>query len=108
MRWTHPDPLAAVRSWSRLAHRRPVRMIFGDSDAAMLIRPLGRVRRRDITAVAGDPELMLYRDCDILVNRTGMSLLFVYAELRQQIQYCIRLDFKLPRQFINSDLQLHR
>lgn len=37
-----------------------------------------------------------------------MSLLFVNTEFGQQIQYDVRLDFELPGQLIDSDLQLHR
>jgi len=37
-----------------------------------------------------------------------MSLLLVNTEFGQQIQYNVRLDFELPGQLIDSDLQLHR
>jgi hypothetical protein len=65
-------------------------------------------RRRRIPAVPGEAEPVLNRDCDILVDRAGVGLLFVDAELRQQIQYYVRFDFQLPCQLIDSDLQLHR
>jgi len=45
---------------------------------------------------------------DILVDGAGVCLLLLNAEIRQQVQNYVRFDFQLPRQLIDSDLQLHR
>jgi len=57
------------------------------------------------TAV-GQP--VLDRDRNIFIDRARVSLLFINTEFGQQIQYDVRLDFELPGQLIDSDLQLHR
>jgi len=53
-------------------------------------------------------QAVLYSDGYILVDRTGVGLLFINSEFRQQIQYDVRFDFELPGQLVDSDLQLHR
>jgi hypothetical protein len=53
-------------------------------------------------------ESPLDSDRHVFVNRAGMRLLFLDAELGQQLQYLVRLDFKLACQLVNSDLQLHK
>jgi hypothetical protein len=44
---------------------------------------------------------------DIFVNGAGVRLLFRDAELGEQVQDLVGLDFQLPRQLVNSDLS-HR
>lgn len=49
-------------------------------------------------------------DCDgyVLIDRTGVGLFFLHAELGQQLEDLVRLNFQLPRQLVDPDLQLHR
>jgi hypothetical protein len=50
----------------------------------------------------------LDRERYVLIDGAGMSLFFLNAKLRQQLQYPVGLDFQLPSQLIDSDFQLHR
>lgn len=78
--------------------------------------PQGRFRlsRGNFGVLAGDIAIFtsgriqtkivadLFRD--IFVNRTGVSLLFGNAELGQELKHPLRLDLKLPGQFIDPNL----
>jgi hypothetical protein len=44
---------------------------------------------------------------DIFVDRAGVGLFFLYAQLRQLFKDFVRLDFELPSQLINANL-IHR
>jgi hypothetical protein len=57
-----------------------------------------------------DPGSEAALDCqgDILVDRAGVGLFFLNAKLGQQLEDLVGLDLQLPRQLVNSDLQLHR
>ena len=68
------------------------------------VSSLWSVRIGDVAV--GQP--VLDRDRNIFIDRARVSLLFINTEFGQQIQYDVRLDFELPGQLINSDLQLHR
>jgi len=85
------------------------RLFDGDGGVATLIFFLATSTRGAVrlgnSALA---KTMLDRDRYILVDRAGVSLLFVNSEFGQQIQYYVRLDFELPGQLVDSDLQLHR
>jgi hypothetical protein len=60
------------------------------------------IRNRALVA-----EPLLDSDRHVLVDRAGVRLLLLNAELGQQFQYFVRLDFKLACQLVYSDLQLH-
>jgi hypothetical protein len=49
-------------------------------------------------------------DCQghILVDGAGVGLFFLNTKLGQQLEDLVGLDLQLPRQLVNSDLQLHR
>jgi hypothetical protein len=53
-------------------------------------------------------EPFFYCERNILVDRTGVRLLFLDAKLRQQLQYSVGFDFQFASQLIDSDFQLHR
>jgi hypothetical protein len=65
---------------------------------------------RSITVLRLDrqAEPPLNSDCHVLVDRAGVGLLFLNAKLGQQLENLVRLDFQLPRQLVDPDLQLHR
>jgi len=53
-------------------------------------------------------EAVFDRQRNVLVDRARMGFLFLNSEVWQQVQDYIRFYFQLPRQLVNSDLQLHR
>jgi hypothetical protein len=46
-------------------------------------------------------------DCDVFVDRAGVGLFLLDAELRQEFQYPVGLYFELTRQLVDPDL-LHK
>jgi hypothetical protein len=52
-------------------------------------------------------EVLPQFDCDVLVYRAGVGLLFTHAELGKAVQYFVCLHFELSGQLVNSNL-LHR
>jgi hypothetical protein len=46
-------------------------------------------------------------DRHVLVDGTGVRLLFGDAQLREQLEYFVSFDFQLPRQLVDANL-LHR
>jgi hypothetical protein len=45
--------------------------------------------------------------CDVFVDRAGVRLLLLHAQVRQHVENDARFYFKLPRQLIDPDF-LHR
>jgi hypothetical protein len=56
---------------------------------------------------AGDAQTLLDVLRDVLVNRAGVSFLFGYTELRQQVENHVGSDFQLPRELVDANL-LHK
>lgn len=52
-------------------------------------------------------EALLYLNGNIFVDRTGVSLLLLHSQVRQQFENLVWLDFEFPSQLIDSDF-LHR
>lgn len=69
-----------------------------------------RIRSAPLAILVRDgvSEPLFDRDRYIFVNRAGMGLLFLNAQLGQHLEDDVRLDLKLPGQLVNPDLQLHR
>jgi hypothetical protein len=73
---------------------------YGNGPAPFVTRPL--------LVGIGEPEMPLDGDGNIFINRAGMRFLLLDTEFRQQLEDFVRLDLKLARQLIDSDLQLHK
>lgn len=50
------------------------------------------------------PQAVADQESKIVVDRTGVGLLVLNAQLREGIDDRARLDLELPCQFVNSDL----
>jgi len=50
------------------------------------------------------PHVVPDQESKIVVDRTGVGLLILNAQLREGIDDRARLDLELPCQFVNSDL----
>jgi len=48
-------------------------------------------------------ELLADFQRDVIVNRAGVRLLFVNAQIREQLQNFVRLYFELPCQLVDSN-----
>jgi hypothetical protein len=46
-------------------------------------------------------------ECDVFVDRAGVRLFLLHAQVRQHVENDARFHFKLPRQLIDPDF-LHR
>jgi len=46
-------------------------------------------------------------ECDVLVDRAGVRLFLLHAQVRQHVENDARFHFKFPRQLIDPDF-LHR
>jgi hypothetical protein len=78
------------------------RLFNGDSTAAVIVRAIA------IGGFGREAKFALDSDSDVLIDRAGVSLFFLHAELGQQLENPVRLNFKLTRQLVDPDLQLHR
>jgi hypothetical protein len=92
--------------WSRSLHRffgRFYWRLFDSYSACAMVVPTIAVGRFDSEA-----EPALDGNSNVLIDRAGVGLLFLHAELGQQLENPVRLHFQLPRQLVDPDLQLHR
>jgi len=48
-------------------------------------------------------QFLLDDNCHIRLDGTRMRLFFRYSQIRQQVQNCLWLDFKLPGQLVNAN-----
>ena len=99
----HGSGLRLCRGADRLRRRRRHRCLgraygfLGGGGFALLARRLGWFCKGASRHAAADLQ------GDIVVERTGMRLLFGDAQLRQHVQDDARLDFEFPRQLVNAN-----
>lgn len=86
---------------------RPMIFRLGVPLGAFIVMIVGRVAIpiRTNESFLNEPLLDLNRN--VFVDRTGVSLLLLHSQVRQQFENLVWLDFELPSQLIDSDF-LHR